>query len=94
MTEHTSTILVADADDSTRAFLAEQLTADGYEVLSAARAEEVRARAARGPAALLVLGDFALTPRHMSRRPASAWTSAANRSHMSRAGAKTERWRP
>jgi len=58
MTESTSTILVADADDSTRAFLAAQLTADGYEVLSASRGAEVRARAARGPVALLVLGDF------------------------------------
>lgn len=58
MTENTSTILVADADESKRAFLAAQLTADGYQVLCASRAAEVRARAARGPIALLVLGDF------------------------------------
>jgi DNA-binding response OmpR family regulator len=58
MTESTPMILVADADESTRAFLAGQLTADGYDVLLASRAAEVRARAARGPAALLVLGDF------------------------------------
>jgi len=58
MTESASTILVADADESTRGFLAAQLSADGYEVLTAARPAEVKARATRGPIALLVLGDF------------------------------------
>lgn len=58
MTHTTSTILVADADEAARGFLAAQLTADGYDVLTAAGAAEVRARAARGPVDLLVLGDF------------------------------------
>jgi DNA-binding response OmpR family regulator len=58
MTDTTSTILVADADEATRGFLAAQLTADGYQVLTARQPAEVRARAARGPVALLVLGDF------------------------------------
>lgn len=58
MTESTSTILVADADEPTRIFLADQLTADGYDVLTASRAAEVHARATRGTVALLVLGDF------------------------------------
>lgn len=58
MTHATSTLLVADADEQTRSFLAAQLTADGYEVLTAAGPAEVKARAARGPVALLVLGDF------------------------------------
>jgi hypothetical protein len=58
MTESTPMIFVADADGSTRTFLAAQLTTDGHEVLSASRAAEVRAGAARGPTALLVLGDF------------------------------------
>lgn len=58
MMESTPTILVADADDLTRAFLADNLTADGYQVLCASRAAEVRARATLGPIALLVLGDF------------------------------------
>jgi len=58
MTDSRKTILVAGADEATRAFLAAQLTADGYHVLLARQAAEVRARAARGPVALLVLGDF------------------------------------
>jgi len=58
MTDSRQTILVADADEATRGFLAAQLTADGYHVLLARQAAEVRARAARGPVALLVLGDF------------------------------------
>jgi DNA-binding response OmpR family regulator len=58
MTESASTIVVADADEATRGFLAAQLTADGYQVLTAGRAAEVRARAARGPVVLLLLGDF------------------------------------
>ncbi len=58
MTDSTQTILVADADEVTRGFLAAQLTADGYHVLAARQRAEVRARAARRPVALLVLGDF------------------------------------
>lgn len=58
MTDTTSTILVADADEATRGFLTAQLTADGYDVLAARQPAEVRARAARGPVGLLVLGDF------------------------------------
>lgn len=58
MTESTSTIVVADADEATRGFLAAQLTADGYDVLTAVRPAEVQARAACRAVALLVLGDF------------------------------------
>jgi len=58
MTDSRKTILVAGADEATRAFLAAQLTADGYHVLLARQAAEVRARAARGPVALIMLGDF------------------------------------
>jgi DNA-binding response OmpR family regulator len=58
MSERTSAILVADADEVTRGFLAAQLTADGYQVVAAGCPAEMRARAARGPVALLVLGDF------------------------------------
>ena len=58
MTQESQTIIVADEDAATRAFLADNLTADGYEVLVASCAVEVGARASRGPVALLVLGDF------------------------------------
>ena len=53
-----TTVLVADTDESTRSFLGSQLTADGYEVLLAACPAEVHARASRGPVAIVVLGDF------------------------------------
>jgi DNA-binding response OmpR family regulator len=53
-----STVLVADVDGPMRMFLSDQLTADGYHVLTASRAAEVKARAARGTVRLLVLGDF------------------------------------
>lgn len=52
------TIIVADHDAATRTFIANNLTADGYEVLLAACPVEVSARASRGPVDLLVLGDF------------------------------------
>lgn len=58
MTDAASTILVADADGPTRSFLADQLTADGYHVLTASRPAEVHARAARGGVRLVLLGDF------------------------------------
>jgi DNA-binding response OmpR family regulator len=58
MTRETQTIIVADRDAATRAFLADNLTADGYDVLVASCPAEVSARASRGPVALLVLGDF------------------------------------
>jgi DNA-binding response OmpR family regulator len=58
MTDSTSTILVADADDATRDFLAAQLAADGYDVLTARRPAEFKARATRRPLGLAVLGDF------------------------------------
>lgn len=58
MTRESQTIVVADHDAATRAFLADNLTADGFEVLVAACPAEVSARARRGPVALLVLGDF------------------------------------
>jgi len=58
MADDNQTIIVADHDAATRAFLADNLTADGYEVLVASCPVEVSARASRGRAALLVLGDF------------------------------------
>lgn len=58
MTFENRTIIVADGDDATRVFLADNLCADGYDVLTATSVAEVRARAERGPVALLVLGDF------------------------------------
>src|SRR3954468_1872557 len=58
MARESETIIVADRDAATRAFLADNLTADGYEVLVASCPAEVSARASRGPVALLVLGDF------------------------------------
>jgi DNA-binding response OmpR family regulator len=58
MSHDSLTIIVADSDRATRTFLADNLTADGYEVLVAACSAEVRARASRRPVALLVLGDF------------------------------------
>lgn len=41
MTEVRSTLLVAEADESTRVFLAEQLTADRYEVMTASEPAQV-----------------------------------------------------
>ena len=58
MTRTASTILVADADDPTRSFLAAQLTADGYDVLTARDGAEVKARATSSAVTLLVLGDL------------------------------------
>ena len=58
MTRECETIIVADRDAATRAFLADNLTADGYDVLVASCPGEVAARASRGRVALLVLGDF------------------------------------
>lgn len=57
MTHVAPTILVADADEPTRAFMAAQLTVDGYEVLEAALPAQVRARAVTRPVALLQLGE-------------------------------------
>jgi DNA-binding response OmpR family regulator len=58
MADDNQTIIVADHDAATRAFVADNLTADGYEVLVASCPVEVSARASRGRADLLVLGDF------------------------------------
>lgn len=58
MIRESQTIIVADQDAATREFLADNLTADGYEVLVARCPAEVSARASRGPVALVVLGDF------------------------------------
>jgi len=42
MTDDASTILVVEDDDATRTFLADNLLADGYDVLAAGSAAEGR----------------------------------------------------
>ena len=49
-----SILVVAEADEPRRVFLVGQLTADGYEVLSALKSSWVGSRAAGGAVDLLV----------------------------------------
>jgi len=49
-----SALVVAEADEFTRVFFAGQLTADGYEVLSALESSRVGSRAAGGAVDLLL----------------------------------------
>jgi len=54
VTDVRSALVVAEADEFTRAFFAGQLTADGYKVLTALGSARVGSRAAGGAVDLLV----------------------------------------
>lgn len=74
MTDAASTILAADADGPTRSFLADQLTADGYHVLTARPARRGPARAVRGGVRFVLFGEF---ERLASRSRCSARSAPA-----------------
>jgi DNA-binding response OmpR family regulator len=53
------TVLLVDADESTTAFLADQLAVDGYDVVAARTLDAVFALADTATPDLIVLGDLA-----------------------------------
>jgi DNA-binding response OmpR family regulator len=58
MDDTPTTLLVADRDESTRAFLLDNLAADGYEPVGAQTAQETRLKLRNHGPALLVLGGL------------------------------------
>ena len=75
-----TTLLVAERDESTRAFLLDNLAADGYKPLGAQTEEETRLKLRNHGPALLVLGGFG-EERHTCRlRPTSATIAIKPRS--------------
>ena len=58
MDDTPTTLLVAERDERTRAFLLDNLAADGYEPLGAQTEEETRVKLRHHGPALLVLGGL------------------------------------
>src|SRR5918995_1753694 len=58
MNDTPTTLLVAERDENTRAFLLDNLAADGYEPLGAQTEEETRLKLRNHAPALLVLGGL------------------------------------
>jgi DNA-binding response OmpR family regulator len=83
MDDTPTTLLVAERDENTRAFLLDNLAADGYEPLGAQTEEEMRVKFRNHGPALVLLGGLGERCRRLSlvraiRSAAIAPTTAAN----------------